>query len=400
MTATQLNDYSLPTLRRLAETRKPEEILAERDLVLRNYLITLRYHLLTHRMAARIRGDVSWVAFAAWASAQAGRYLRLEALPLARRDPFGVGAHVTEYVSLGNYVIFEEIAPLFDRFVNWLDGASDADHEAWVALVRGARHDEARALLTEALSLDPRPWNERTGSGQRLLLLAFEQYLFAMHEPDDDLRAERVFAANGAVGLHEQRRVDEVLRRLLAIEPLNRPLYKVMTPARRLRDASRPARARAARRLGPWIEARLGREATDALLARITVARLYTDYLMGDRASDVLGTLLLRLSLPLEELRLGADVPWMSRDAMFPEHLKTIDATDPELLALFAEVLSWDKTPNTTEGSAAVSWAKLKDRMNFLLDLFRTRQKDTSLLLDPVDVERRKRKKVGARRAR
>ncbi|MBX3247777.1 MAG: hypothetical protein KF901_11410 [Myxococcales bacterium] len=395
MTSTTAGDYELTTLRRMAEERSPEEILAERDLVLRNYLITLRYHLLTHRMRAHIPQELSWVAFATWASAQAGRYIRLEALPLPRNGPLGAGAYITEQVSLGNYIIFEEIASLFDRFAAWVEGAEPEERAAWEALVRAGDHQAVRAILTEVLSLDPAPMDPATGQGQRLLLLAFEQYLFAMYDDDADQRAERVFAANGAIGLHEQFRVQEVLERLLAPRSIQAPLYALMTPARGLRRWTRPARHAVGRKLAPHVEAGLGPDRMEALMTQVTMARLYADHVLGGTVSEIVGTLLLRLSLPDEELRLSRDVPWKRpKGKMFPDYLATIDTVDPELRALFDELFRWDRSPDDVRGSATLSWARLDERVNFLLDLFRTRQTKWILLSDPIEDERRRRRRA------
>ena len=42
-----------------------------------------------------------------------------------------------------------------------------------------------------------------------------------------------------------------------------------------------------------------------------------------------------------------------------------------------------DRTPDSTDGSAAGDWAALDDRMNFIVDLFRSRQRDRSLRRSP-----------------
>lgn len=42
-----------------------------------------------------------------------------------------------------------------------------------------------------------------------------------------------------------------------------------------------------------------------------------------------------------------------------------------------------DRTPNDTAGSAARDWGDLGDRMNLIVDLFRTRQQDRVLYDQP-----------------
>ena len=52
----------------------------------------------------------------------------------------------------------------------------------------------------------------------------------------------------------------------------------------------------------------------------------------------------------------------------------------PELVALLAE---YDRTGGTGIGSGAEDWAKLPQRMNYILNLFRSRQQDAALLRPP-----------------
>jgi hypothetical protein len=42
-----------------------------------------------------------------------------------------------------------------------------------------------------------------------------------------------------------------------------------------------------------------------------------------------------------------------------------------------------DRTPDDTAGSAARDWGSLEDRMNLIVDLFRTRQQDRLLYDQP-----------------
>ena len=55
----------------------------------------------------------------------------------------------------------------------------------------------------------------------------------------------------------------------------------------------------------------------------------------------------------------------------FPATLKELD--NPELIAFLEGMEGWDRTPNRLEDSHAEDWGELKDRMNFIVDLFRTR---------------------------
>ena len=43
----------------------------------------------------------------------------------------------------------------------------------------------------------------------------------------------------------------------------------------------------------------------------------------------------------------------------------------------------WDRTPNDLVGSRAADWSNIRDRMNFIVDLFRSRHLDEGLFCDP-----------------
>lgn len=99
---------------------------------------------------------------------------------------------------------------------------------------------------------------------------------------------------------------------------------------------------------------------------------------LGEVARSLLTRWMMRIELPEGALALGRDVPATRDGRMFPAALTQI--TDPELRAVLEEV---DRTPDTTLGSAAADWAALADRMNFIVDLFRSRQRDPSLRRSP-----------------
>lgn len=74
----------------------------------------------------------------------------------------------------------------------------------------------------------------------------------------------------------------------------------------------------------------------------------------------------------------GRDVTQPLGRPMFPETLATIES--PDLRAFLA---TWDRTPHDTRGSAARDWNNIGDRINFIVDLFRTRHHDPNLLRPP-----------------
>ena len=84
------------------------------------------------------------------------------------------------------------------------------------------------------------------------------------------------------------------------------------------------------------------------------------------------------LELPDTSLSVGKDLPGVDGEQMFPEALR--DIQDAELRELLDEI---DFTPDSTSGSAAKNWANFSERMNFIIDLFRTRQQDARLYRAP-----------------
>jgi hypothetical protein len=90
---------------------------------------------------------------------------------------------------------------------------------------------------------------------------------------------------------------------------------------------------------------------------------------------------LLGFSVGAEAMKVSADVTTRGRVNPFPKTLATIE--DPDLQALLTGPRGWDRTPDSVDGSAARDWTKLSDRMNYIVDLFRTRQTDPSLFTRP-----------------
>lgn len=71
--------------------------------------------------------------------------------------------------------------------------------------------------------------------------------------------------------------------------------------------------------------------------------------------------------------------PW--RGASFPDTLMQLDNQD--LVTFLAGEAGWDRSPDTLAGSGAVDWSDIRDRMNFIVDLFRSRHLDEGLFAAP-----------------
>ncbi len=84
------------------------------------------------------------------------------------------------------------------------------------------------------------------------------------------------------------------------------------------------------------------------------------------------------LALPSGRLRLGDDLPPLADGSIYPRVLAEI--TLAEANELIAEL---DTTPHTTLGSGASDWTDLRDRMSYIVDLFRSRQREREMVEPP-----------------
>jgi len=108
---------------------------------------------------------------------------------------------------------------------------------------------------------------------------------------------------------------------------------------------------------------------------------LATDWMMGLELPNGKGG--------LESVPLGEDLPrFKGRNA--PPELQRLD--NPEANRM---VNGWDKSPNSLKGSGAKNWASIPDRMNFILDLFRSRHDDPSLFQAPYSASQKSRLMAG-----
>jgi hypothetical protein len=349
----------------LTDLARVEAIVADPDPVARNLRITQSYHELARALDARFALDGSWCCFATWASKQAGTFIRGELGPrelreklaeeagrpsrLSRRGFLLSGrflryarmtvADVAAHVALGNHLVYTRLAPLFARFLALARAPGGPRPEALAELVAGIRRD---ASAGEEL---PR---------------AFEVYGEALAEADPDLRAEKVCAANLLVGLHEQVRLQEAIEGGLRA-PIRRALAE---KGRKWSAAPLPLGLRMA-------------------LARL-FARLFAPAIrdVEDTFTKTVTVLVMSLGHPGGRLRLGEDIPPLADGSMYPEPLRRV--AFPEALALLRRL---DAAPETLRGSGARDWTRLADRMNYIADYFRSRQRERELLTPPYTPE-------------
>lgn len=346
-----------------------ERVVGLADPVLRNLLITQSYHELSGALAQVIgQRDVNWSTFATWASKTAGRSIRGEEVPKFFLDVLGLEERLEEHlpswlhgllqrlgllgriqhaalatlrevsdeVAKGNLKVFEELGPVFRRFIRAMESGVS---------------EEALAQFVETL----RPGPVEKG-GQDLLRAAFADYTAAARATGAEERGERMLLGNCRIGLHEQTRLQPNIQ-----GAIDAPIDQIF--GRYLR-AGLPRFVR-----GPL-----------AMLLGFLVRHFIGE--VTELWQEVATRHAMRLALPNgKEISLGADVPILPSGV--PPALQQLEL--PELRELFERF----RGPNSGDaGSAANNWANLDDRMGFIVELFRVRQQELDLFGPPFPPDR------------
>lgn len=363
------------------------KIIAESQADLRNLLITQRYHDLSACLVETIGAptNVNWSTFATWASKTAGQSIRNEEVPPFVRDVLAnaeadivhrlgriesvihavlptTGFHasfllapiedtlrrVSTSIAAGNLKVFEELAPLFAEYAGEFRGQAAADEKTLAAFVG---------------TLDPRPLSD---GGQGALVSAFTAYFTAMRAAADPVMQSRlVLLGNCLIGLHEQTRLQEQIE-----QAMDAPIDEILTEHLHLSLKTAPG----------GIFDRL-RDLVDAPLRDL-------HDVMRDVWESIATRFLMSLALPGgQTLPLGRDIPPLAAArAYLPPSLQNI--TNPEDLMKLLN--RYDRARGTSDyGSGSVDWRRLDDRMNFIVNLFRSRQMDDELLGQPFNAEQR-----------
>jgi hypothetical protein len=363
-----------------------ETIIALKDPVRRNLFITQRYHDLSHGLRETIDpGNANWSTFATWASKTAGETIRDEEVPKELRtllqdaqklldglsfvnraisffdrdadlgvdhllDPIqSTLADVSNDIAVGNLKVFRELAPIFDSFI--------------VEFKPLKKRDDDR-LKQWCAQLLPGPVTE---GGQELLHSAFTDYYEAKFETDHDLRAQRLLSANCQIGLHEQTRLQPEIEGALTAPVRDLVQEQILAVARKLVPGTKHDD------LAEKLTAPL-----QPVLDEIEVVfrRLTTRYLMN-------------LTLPLgERISLAEDVAPEHGTGLFPPPLQRISGP-PHFVTLLERYDRCSIDGSQAVGSGAVDWASIPDRMNFIINLFRSRQQDEVLFTEPFTSDQR-----------
>jgi hypothetical protein len=353
-------------------------ISAMTDPVARNLAITQGYHDLSNAMGTLLgKENANWSTFATWASKQAGVSIRQEDMPrefvdllqgggavgeaMSRVDdllrklglpamPTGdiikAGADalntVSKAIADGNQFVFQEVGHEFARFIETFQGDTKLDPARLQQYLDGFPPDKA------------------------LLKDAFGNYARAMFEQAPNKKAELMLLANNTVGLHEQQQLQTFVEKALNA-PVKEVFANILKQSIEAGANALPFPANLAAKAA--IQSGVVDMALDPLVNKLAeVFRgIATEHMM-------------KLAVPGGALKLGNDLPPPAgmESTLFPPHLRTIE--DPRLRELLGRL---DKTPDSLHGTAAKDWSQLGQRMNYIVDLFRSRQSDPRLFDAP-----------------
>lgn len=364
-------------------------IAAMGNRVIRNLEITECYGRLSQALRDRTGAAANWCTFATWASRQAGSTIRGEDLldrferraglkarllaPLQSfnrmllrkglfeadtilgrivseiHTPFDAFERASEAVAKGNLKVFEEIGREFARFIATVPVEARQDSEELLAFVAELRSG-------------PPP------EGQDYLKEAFTHYQLQRHETDLAIRAALILLANLKIGLHEQTRLQPQIAAAVeapmkTAEDLGVRVLHKLIPSSRLwpKLVHLPIAATI-----KWLAAMLRSAAI-----KIT--------------SEIVTESMMVLALPNVVLSLGRNL-----EAPVPA---IFNGTPHPLLDNF--VKEYDPCAPDASNCGADDWSNLRQRMHYILHLFRAYAEQSALFSPPFTPEQVARFRAG-----
>jgi hypothetical protein len=353
-------------------------IVAIENPVIRNLEITHCYALLAAAVAARTGEGANWCTYATWASRQAGRTIRGEDLLEALGRRLGARRHLLHpFATLGRSLLRRGLyqpGTRLGRLTSQLHTPFDAFERASDAVARGnlrvfdeIGHEFARYLRECPPDAEPdgpelRRFLEglREGAppeGQGYLRNAFVRYDRQRVEDDPKARAELVFLANLEIGLHEQTRLQPEIRAALDAasatgEDLGRRVLAALFP-RAVRFVPGPAIRLAGAAAGRF-------QSVSNALAR-----------------EVITECLMVLALPGRVLALGRHL-----EDRFAPPLR--EPSNADLIALLGR---YEPVAPDRDDCGAREWSDLRQRMHYIVHLFRVFHGDNGLGRAPFTPE-------------
>ena len=362
-------------VRRPVRSAEVAVIAGIEDPVVRNLWITHAYHEWGVALS-RLMGDddISWCGFGTWASKSAGRTIRGDELPGLLRDVIDQSENLeTTTKWAGRFTGFLSHLRLTERLeLSHLFGVADrvAD-EISGQVARGnllvfTELGPILAGLVEAFERRPRPTvddydtvvqplidaNLAQGVDGTLVEQALRAWWAAVFDTDPGSRSQHVLEGNIATVLHEQQRLQDAIAGALdaAVTFGFQAVAHDLIRAVALSGALHRILDRMLGRLSAEIEEEWRHVVTEELTTLVT---------------------------PDETLRLGRDLPSLGRD-VFPASLMTLLEPSPNDLWT-----AWNRAQPDLRGTAAKDWSLLDQRMNYIVNLFRSRQQHHRLLDPP-----------------
>lgn len=363
--------------------RSVDAIVEIEDPAVRNLWITQTYADFGARLDRIIGGDHTWCSFATWASNTAGVSIRgaelpgfvqslldgasdhVDAMTSAANDDHHLLRHlgithllhrthvdalattaikqVSEHIAHGNTLVFAELAPLFERFIAEMERRAET-----VGSVVALDDAEITPLL-DALGVPD-------ADDEPLVRAAFERYAAAVGTVDSSRRAQLVLAANISAVLHEQQRLQHDIARAMDACVVDVVGHLESFTAEVVHTPS----------LHQALHHAIGRCAAP-------VEKIW---------EHVATALTMTLDVPGETLHLSRELPAPAGQPLFPDALA--EPTDIGLQILLED---WDTTGGTGRGCGAGVWADLRQRMGYIVNLFRSRQRCGSLAEMPFTTQ-------------
>jgi hypothetical protein len=328
------------------------EAIATRDPVLANFKITRLHYLLSHALREAVGPEAgpNFHSWAVWGSRKAGITIRQEDKDQASRDATVVAGIVGGLVGLG---VGWLVAPLTNwsvlfSIIGWmLIGIVTGGYSGY--LLAGYTRNSASRLILEGNALVLDEFGRQTAR-----YLEYVQQVESHHgDRDSPLAAFLAQFRDGPTDRGGQ----DLLRRAfqqyesarLADDPKVQHEYNYFANCLSVLHEHI--------RLQPYISRSL-----PFLIRKCVTQRLMT-YSVGEQL-----------------LAVHEDVPSLDT-AIFPPTLATIDS--PETSEFLNGPEGWDRGRGTLKNTRAKDWTKIRERMGYIVNLFRTRHLDVNVVASP-----------------
>ena len=257
-------------------------------------------------------------------------------------SPFDAFERASDAVARGNQKVFAEIGREFARYLATCPADAPPQTPELTAFLGGLRPGSPP-------------------EGQERLRQAFSYYQRQAHETAPETRAGLVLLANLSIGFHEQTRLQPEIA-----EAVDAPLSTAKDLGQRVLLALAPASAR-----WPELARRPAAVTVGGIATRLRKAAVRL-------SREIITERLMVLTLPPDiVLSLGRDL-----DAVVPPVVAA--STVSELAALVREL---DPCRPGEHTCGATDWCDLRQRMHYILHLFRAYQEDPSLFAPPFTDE-------------